>query len=123
MKAKLPGPTASSYGAAGKKPVAELLAAHGIEPVVLAEKEGLALVNGTEGMLGMLLMAIADLHLLLTTADITAALSVEALLGTDQVFLPGTARCPAAAPGAGRKRGQHAARAVQLADRRFAPRQ
>jgi histidine ammonia-lyase len=56
--------------------------------VTLAEKEGLALVNGTEGMLGMLLMAIADLRQLLTTADITAALSVEALLGTDQVFLP-----------------------------------
>jgi histidine ammonia-lyase len=69
-------------------PVAELLAAHGIEPVTLAEKEGLALVNGTEGMLGMLLMAIADIRQLLTTADITAALSVEALLGTDQVFLP-----------------------------------
>jgi histidine ammonia-lyase len=56
--------------------------------VVLVEKEGLALVNGTEGMLGMLLMAIADMRQLLTTADITAALSVEALLGTDQVFLP-----------------------------------
>ena len=36
----------------------------------------------------MLLMAIADIRQLLTTADITAALSVEALLGTDQVFLP-----------------------------------
>jgi histidine ammonia-lyase len=39
-------------------------------------------------MLGMLLMAIADIRLLLATADVTAALSVEALLGTDQVFLP-----------------------------------
>ena len=58
------------------------------QPVTLAEKEGLALVNGTEGMLGMLLMAVADIRQLLTTADITAALSVEALLGTDQVFLP-----------------------------------
>ena len=75
-------------GSRNGRPVAELLAAHGIEPVTLAEKEGLALVNGTEGMLGMLLMAIADIRQLLTTADITAALSVEALLGTDQVFLP-----------------------------------
>ncbi len=70
------------------RPVPELLAEAGIEPVELAEKEGLALVNGTDGMLGMLLMAIADLKLLLTTADITAALSVEGLLGTDQVFVP-----------------------------------
>jgi histidine ammonia-lyase len=70
------------------RPVPELLAEAGIEPVVLAEKEGLALVNGTDGMLGMLLMAIADIRQLLTTADITAALSVEGLLGTDQVFLP-----------------------------------
>jgi histidine ammonia-lyase len=70
------------------RPVPELLAEAGITPIELAEKEGLALVNGTDGMLGMLLMAIADLRLLLTTADITAALSVEGLLGTDQVFLP-----------------------------------
>ena len=70
------------------RPVPELLAGAGITPVELAEKEGLALVNGTDGMLGMLLMAIADLRLLLTTADITAALSVEGLLGTDQVFVP-----------------------------------
>jgi histidine ammonia-lyase len=70
------------------RPVPELLAEAGITPIELAEKEGLALVNGTDGMLGMLLMAIADLKLLLTTADVTAALSVEGLLGTDQVFLP-----------------------------------
>ena len=82
------GPDGVRYGGRGEEPVAALLAAHGIEPVVLAEKEGLALVNGTEGMLGMLLMAIADIRHLLTTADITAALSVEALLGTDQVFRP-----------------------------------
>ena len=82
------GPDGELYGVAGRPTVAELLAEHGIEPVTLAEKEGLALVNGTEGMLGMLLMAIADLRTLMTTADITAALSVEALLGTDQVFLP-----------------------------------
>ncbi len=82
------GPDGELYGTAGRPAVAELLAEHGIEPVTLAEKEGLALVNGTEGMLGMLLMAIADLRQLLTTADITAAMSVEALLGTDQVFLP-----------------------------------
>ena len=62
------------------------LAAAGIEPVVLAEKEGLALINGTDGMLGMLLMAAADLRDLVTIADLSAAMSVEGLLGTDDVF-------------------------------------
>jgi histidine ammonia-lyase len=65
---------------------ADALRAHGIEPVELAEKEGLALVNGTDGMLGMLVLALADLRRLLTTADLAAAMSVEALLGTDAVF-------------------------------------
>jgi histidine ammonia-lyase len=68
------------------RPAAEALAAAGIAPVVLAEKEGLALINGTDGMLGMLVLACDDLRLLLRTADIAAAMSVEALLGTDAVF-------------------------------------
>ncbi len=58
----------------------------GISPIELHEKEGLALINGTDGMLGMLCLAITDLHTLVTTADITAAMSVEGLLGTDDVF-------------------------------------
>ncbi|MFD7342534.1 histidine ammonia-lyase [Streptomyces violascens] len=70
------------------KPAGELLAAAGIEPVELREKEGLALLNGTDGMLGMLCMAIADLKKLYTSADITAALTLEALLGTDKVLAP-----------------------------------
>ncbi|MFE9300002.1 histidine ammonia-lyase [Streptomyces sp. NPDC006856] len=70
------------------RPAGELLAAHGIAPVELAEKEGLALLNGTDGMLGMLVMALADLKNLYTSADITAALSLEALLGTDKVLAP-----------------------------------
>jgi len=67
-------------------PAGEALAAAGITPVTLAEKEGLALINGTDGMLGMLVLAAADLRLLLKTADVTAAMSVEAQLGTDAVF-------------------------------------
>lgn len=70
------------------RPAGELLAAHGIAPVELREKEGLALLNGTDGMLGMLVMACADLARLFTSADITAALSLEALLGTDSVLAP-----------------------------------
>ncbi|QYN38161.1 histidine ammonia-lyase [Pseudonocardia sp. DSM 110487] len=68
------------------RPASEALSAAGITPVELAEKEGLALINGTSGMLGMLLLASADLHRLLATADLAAAMSVEALLGTDAVF-------------------------------------
>ncbi|MEU4101783.1 histidine ammonia-lyase [Streptomyces tanashiensis] len=70
------------------KPAGELLAAAGIAPVELKEKEGLALLNGTDGMLGMLIMALADLDTLYKSADITAALSLEALLGTEKVLEP-----------------------------------
>ena len=62
------------------------LARAGIEPLVLAEKEGLALTNGTDGILGMLCLAVHDLAGLLTVADIVAACSVEALLATDRAF-------------------------------------
>ncbi|WP_184761322.1 histidine ammonia-lyase [Streptomyces griseoloalbus] len=70
------------------RPAGELLAEHGIQPVELREKEGLALLNGTDGMLGMLIMALADLDVLYKSADVTAALSLEALLGTDRVLAP-----------------------------------
>ena len=58
----------------------------GLEPFQLATKEGLALINGTDGMLAMLLLALEDCAVLLKTADVTAAMSVEALFGTDRVF-------------------------------------
>jgi histidine ammonia-lyase len=66
----------------------DALAAAGLEPVELAAKEGLALINGTDGMLGMLVLAINDLRRLLKAADVAAAMSVEAQLGTDRVFAP-----------------------------------
>jgi histidine ammonia-lyase len=62
------------------------LRAAGLAPVALQEKEGLALINGTDGMLGMLVLACHDLRRLVRTADIGAAMSVEAQLGTDAVF-------------------------------------
>ncbi|HXR69918.1 histidine ammonia-lyase [Actinocrinis sp.] len=67
---------------------APVLAEHDIAPLVLEPKEGLALINGTDGMLGMLVLALHDFGRLLKLADITAAMSVEAQLGTDRVFLP-----------------------------------
>jgi histidine ammonia-lyase len=67
-------------------PAADALKQAGITPVVLAEKEGLALINGTDGMLAMLMLSCADLERLARTADLTAAMSLEALLGTDRVL-------------------------------------
>ena len=67
-------------------PAADALAAAGIEPIELTAKEGLALINGTDGMLGMLVLALHDLGSLLRVADVAASMSVEALLGTDRVF-------------------------------------
>jgi histidine ammonia-lyase len=71
---------------AQRRPAAEALAEAGIEPLTLRAKEGLALINGTDGILGMLVLAIEDLRSLLRVADVTAAMSVEALLGTDRAF-------------------------------------
>ncbi|NUR69951.1 MAG: histidine ammonia-lyase [Hamadaea sp.] len=67
---------------------ADALHTAGLAPIELSSKEGLALINGTDGMLGMLLMACEDLGHLLTMADVTAALSIEAMLGTDRPFHP-----------------------------------
>jgi histidine ammonia-lyase len=69
-----------------RRPAGEALAAIGQQPIELEAKEGLALINGTDGMLGMLLLALHDLATLLETADVAAAMSVEGLLGTDRVF-------------------------------------
>jgi histidine ammonia-lyase len=80
------GEAVDSHGVA--KPVSQLMKDSGIEPVLLAEKEGLALINGTDGMLGMLILALEDLRMLLDSADVVAAMSVEGLLGTDKVFIP-----------------------------------
>jgi len=69
-----------------RRPAADALAAAGLSPVTLVEKEGLALINGTDGMLGMLVLACTDLDRLVRVADVAAAMSVEAQLGTDRVF-------------------------------------
>ncbi|KQM81156.1 histidine ammonia-lyase [Agromyces sp. Leaf222] len=78
--------TSSTDEAGEATDAATALAAAGITPLRLGEKEGLALINGTDGMLGMLALAIDDLRMLLATADVAAAMSVEGLMGTDAVF-------------------------------------
>lgn len=70
----------------GVEPTTDALRRAGLEPLVLEAKEGLALVNGTEGMLAFGLLADHDLATLLATVDVTAAMSIEAALGTDRPF-------------------------------------
>jgi histidine ammonia-lyase len=67
-------------------PTAPALRAAGLTPLHLRAKEGLALINGTDGILGMLCLALADLSALCRLADLTAAMTVEGLLGTDRAF-------------------------------------
>ena len=69
-----------------RQPAAEALAKAQLAPITLSEKEGLAVTNGTDGILGMLCLAIHDAQALLTQADITAAVTVEGLLATDRAF-------------------------------------
>jgi histidine ammonia-lyase len=67
-------------------PAGPALRALGLEPLALEVKDGLALLNATEGMLALLVLGCADLELLADTADVVCALSIEALLGTDRPF-------------------------------------
>jgi histidine ammonia-lyase len=57
-----------------------------LEPLILEAKEGLALLNGTQMMSAVGALALADADRLARTASVAAALSVEALLGTDVAF-------------------------------------
>ena len=65
---------------------AQALKSAKLKPVRLETKEGLALINGTDGMLAMLVLACADAERIFKTADVAAAMSAEALLGTDRTF-------------------------------------
>ena len=58
----------------------------GLAPLTLAAKEGLALVNGTQGMLAIGVLATERAVSLARTADVVAAMTIEASLGTDRPF-------------------------------------
>ena len=68
------------------RPAGEVLREHGLEPLTLAPKEGLSLVNGTEPMQALLAFSVHDAAMLVQAADVACALSVEALLGTDRPY-------------------------------------
>ncbi len=67
-------------------PTLPALEAAGLQPAALRAKEGLALINGTDGILAMLCLAIHDLDMLMRVADISAAMTVEGLLATDRAY-------------------------------------
>ena len=73
-------------GPAAGRPAADVLAEHGLEPLQLAPKEGLSLVNGTEPMQAVLAFSVHDATMLVQAADVACALSIEALLGTDRPY-------------------------------------
>jgi histidine ammonia-lyase len=70
----------------GAEPAADALARARLAALELGAKEGLALVNGTQGMLAIGIMALARAVRLLRTADVIAAMTIEASLGTDAAF-------------------------------------
>lgn len=69
-----------------RMPATEALAEAGLEPLELTYKEGLSLVNGTEGMLALGILTLHRVERLARAADVCAAMTVEACLGTDQAF-------------------------------------
>jgi histidine ammonia-lyase len=82
-------------------PAGPALAHAGLAPITLAAKEGLALINGTQASTAVLALALADAERLARTADLVAALTIDALLGSRKPFDP---RIHAARPFAGQAR-------------------
>jgi histidine ammonia-lyase len=64
----------------------EAMRAAGIAPLILEAKEGLALLNGTQGMLALLALAVREAEIAVDTADVAAALSLDALRGSPAAF-------------------------------------
>jgi histidine ammonia-lyase len=67
-------------------PGAEAMRSAGIAPLVLEAKEGLALLNGTQAMLALLALGLRDAEIAADTADVAAALSLDALRGSPAAF-------------------------------------
>jgi histidine ammonia-lyase len=87
------------------------LADAGLQPVRLGAKEGLALINGTQVSTAVLALALADAERLSRAADVAAALSIDALMGS---YHPFEARIHAPRPSLARSSGLIAVRHVGL---------
>jgi histidine ammonia-lyase len=75
-----------SYGAARRIPADVALRRAKLRPLELQAKEGLSLVNGTQAMLGLGLIALKQAETLVDTADVAGALSLDALRGSPAAF-------------------------------------
>ncbi|MHB8296769.1 MAG: HAL/PAL/TAL family ammonia-lyase, partial [Acidimicrobiales bacterium] len=73
-------------GAATTEAAAAALRRAGLEPLALEAKEGLSLINGTQAMVAVGVLASARLVELCRAADLAAAMTTEAILGTDRAF-------------------------------------
>ncbi len=80
----------------------------GITPLALEAKEGLSLLNGTQGMLALLSLALREAHILAATADVAAALSLDALKGSPAAFDPRITSSSSASRSDRRRRKSHA---------------
>ncbi|GMU66504.1 MAG: histidine ammonia-lyase [Acidobacteriota bacterium] len=69
-----------------RRPASQALAAAGLEPLELAPREGLGLINGTQAMTSLLALAALEARRLVRIADLVGALSTDALRGTDAAF-------------------------------------
>jgi histidine ammonia-lyase len=71
-----------------RRPAARLLATHGLEPLVLQAKEGLALINGTQATTALGILAWLGARDALEALEVAGAMSLEALRGTPDAFRP-----------------------------------
>ena len=71
-----------------KMPGGEAMRGAGITPLILEAKEGLALLNGTQAMLALLVLALRAAEIAVDTADVACALSLDALRGSPTAFDP-----------------------------------
>ncbi len=69
-----------------RQPSSSALKALGLKPLALEAKEGLSLVNGTQAMLSVGLLALRDAEILADTADVSGSLSLDALRGSVRAF-------------------------------------
>ena len=68
------------------KPAADVLKEHGLAPLDLHAKEGLALINGTQFILSHAITALTKMRYLLDLADVAGAMSIEGMQGSESPF-------------------------------------
>ena len=73
-------------GGTATRPAADVLAEHGLEPISLQAKDGLALINGTQMMSAYGAFVLERAHRLVSAVDVLAAMSLEALQGSIKPF-------------------------------------